>query len=594
MPSDSAIQDILHRPGTFVFPSNLAALTSWSATDGFAIRQPTGHLVMYGSHGRRVLATDPEGHPLHECDWEVVNGAPRLLRARLRLDWNTWIGLIPGGLVNTMKLDLSRKPGWERLRTDDLRNMAAQAMQVPLEEVRFFYNDQDMTIEAGGVATIRHRKDALFVLADGTFERTQFMACMGAMHWESIDFLPVVELFLSLLPGTGSTMFELIRGLYDDQNQSGAAVRPLRYRGIPTYPSEAAYRLFSGFFDPQVSGGGDPLPLFMDPPRSHLVKWLPTSQPPRRYFDEAHQLCVTIQGPRVVKATRWNDPTGLSYQPFDGGGVAPCQRGLGVDREHLLLVDRADRQVIPLNPRWGTVTHPPMLKPAILEADWSSVFEGPAPCVSPDEAFGAVLLYPDNDRDIEELPTQPFVADYLQDLIADDRLLAAQAGRAVSLMVSGFDAVIMTCIGSGGFRTCTVLYDYPAFAQRQAQMLWNAYAREHRLDRLAHVRMRARGGKQEDGTDLRYDLAYEWIPFELYHQPEEVRKRMETLTRRLMPNAVAFVVGPPSALEACRAIGMQIQDITPVMKLPTVRLHQSILPRAQVKAGVTLYQLKPR
>ena len=86
MLSDSAIQDILHRPGTFVFPSNLAALTSWSATDGFAVRQPTGHLVMYGSHGRRVLATDPEGHPLHECDWEVVNGAPRLLRARLRLD----------------------------------------------------------------------------------------------------------------------------------------------------------------------------------------------------------------------------------------------------------------------------------------------------------------------------------------------------------------------------------------------------------------------------------------------------------------------------------------------------------------------------
>ncbi len=141
------------------------------------------------------------------------------------------------------------------------------------------------------------------MLPDGAFDHKQFMACMGAMHWEDIDFLPVVELFLSLLPGTGSAMFELIRGLYDDQNQDRPAPRPLRYRGIPTYPSEAAYRLFSGFFDPQVSGGGDPFPVFMDPPRSHLVSWLPAAHPPRRYFDPTHQLCLTIRGPQIVKAT---------------------------------------------------------------------------------------------------------------------------------------------------------------------------------------------------------------------------------------------------------------------------------------------------
>jgi hypothetical protein len=56
--------------------------------------------------------------------------------------------------------------------------------------------------------------------------------------------------------------FELIRGLYDDQNPSQPL--PLRYRGIPTYPSEAAYRLFSAFFIPQIAGGGDPFPVFME------------------------------------------------------------------------------------------------------------------------------------------------------------------------------------------------------------------------------------------------------------------------------------------------------------------------------------------
>ncbi|MCE3225046.1 MAG: hypothetical protein K0S58_3226, partial [Nitrospira sp.] len=96
---DPVIQDILARPGALVFASNLAALSP--ANPLRSIRQPTGHLVLYGSHGRRMLATDPEGHPLHECDWGMVGGALRLLRARLHLDWGAWVGLIPSGLVNS-------------------------------------------------------------------------------------------------------------------------------------------------------------------------------------------------------------------------------------------------------------------------------------------------------------------------------------------------------------------------------------------------------------------------------------------------------------------------------------------------------------
>ncbi|HJU04155.1 MAG TPA: hypothetical protein VJ692_03315, partial [Nitrospiraceae bacterium] len=72
--------------------------------------------------------------------------------------------------MNTTILDLSRKSGWERLRADDLRQMAAQAMGVSLDEVRFFYGDQDLHIDAQGHATIRHRKDAFYILDDGTFE----------------------------------------------------------------------------------------------------------------------------------------------------------------------------------------------------------------------------------------------------------------------------------------------------------------------------------------------------------------------------------------------------------------------------------------
>lgn len=591
---DPAIQEIITRSGTLEFASNRSALSHLPANPASSIRQPTGHLVVYGHHGRRVLATDPDGHPLHECDWGLVDGTLRLLRARLRLDWGAWVGLMPSGLVNRTVLDLSRKPGWERLRADDLRSMAAQAMRVPLEEVRFFYNDQDVTIDAKGAATIRHRKDAMFVLPDGVFERKQFMACMGAMHWEDIDFLPVVELFLSLLPGTGSAMFELIRGLYDDQNREKPAPRPLRYRGIPTYPSEQAYRLFSGSFRPEVRSGDDPRSVFMDPPRSHLVTWLPVPDPPRRYFDTANEVCVTIQGQRVVKATCWNDPAGLSYQPFDRLGIAPCQRGLAVDREHLLLMDRGATQAVPLKSNWGKVTEPQSVKADQTADDWTSVFEGDPPAVSPEEAFGAVLFYPDDDREIGELATQPFVADHLQDLIEQERPLAARIERAGRLLISGFDAVVTTCIGSDRVHACTVLYDHPAFARRQAQMWWNNCARAQRLGSLSQVRMKARQDKHERESNQTYDVVYEWMPFALYEKPDGVRGRIEWLRRVLAPGAIAFVVGPSSVADECRVAGLLVHTIIPLAKMPTFQMHQTILPRAQLKTGAMLYRIAPR
>ena len=61
----------------------------------------------------------------------------------------------------------------------------------------FFTATRDMTIDAKGTATIRHRKDAIYHLPDGTFDSKVFMACYGAMHWDAIDFLPVVGYFVA-------------------------------------------------------------------------------------------------------------------------------------------------------------------------------------------------------------------------------------------------------------------------------------------------------------------------------------------------------------------------------------------------------------
>ena len=591
MPVDVSLQEILSRPGTLTFPSNLADAPDLSASAASFLRLPAGQVVVYGSHGRRILATDPEGYPLHECEWESVNGRLRLLRSRVHLDWGAWVGLIPGGLVNTMTLDLSRKPGWQRLKADDLRGMAAQAMRVPLDEVRFFYSDQDMTIDTKGTATIRHRKDAIYHLPDGTFDSQRFMACMGAMHWEAIDFLPVVELFLSLLPGTGSALFELIRGLYDDQNRGQSSPRSLRYRGIPTYPSEAAYRLFGNFFSPRLTGGGDPFPVFMDAPRSHVVTWAPVPDPPRRHVNVTQKLCVTIQGQRMLKATCWDDPAGLSYQPFDQRGAGPCRRGLMIREGQLLLTDGESTHTIPLPDNWGQVDGPSAPGVSLPAADWRSVFEGAPPRVDPEAAFGAVLLYPDDEQEIGELATQPFVADYLQDLIEQDRLLAAMVARAEQVLISGFDGAITTCLGIDRPRAYTVLYDQAAFAQRHAQMWWNLLARAHRLEWLSQMRMRPRAGGTGWESHELYDLVYEWTPFNLYDRPEAINRGVQQLAGHLSPGAVGFIVGPPTVADSCRTVGVHMQAMTPVASLPTFRMHQSVLPRAQLKPGIMLYQI---
>src|SRR4029077_4527684 len=340
MPSDPR-RAALTTPGHIRFPTNLLFAQDLEQAGGRVVRQATGHLVFYRSDGRRFLATDPEGNPLHECEWGIDSaGEATLLRARIRLDWGQWVGLKPAGLVNETSLNLASKPGWQRLTADDLRAMAAQALRVPLEEVQFFYRDEDLLIEPTGNAMIRQRKDAFYVLQDGDFGRARFMSCMGAMSWSSIDFLPVVELFQSLLPGTGSAVFELIRGLYDDQNEGNPTPRPLRYRGIPTYPSKAAFRLFSSFFTPQAPGGSNPFMLFMNPERSNHVIWLPAGTPPIRYFDQHARACLTFQGGLLHKVTVASDSSGLSYMSPKGRRCVPYDRSAEIAGTQVILKDR--------------------------------------------------------------------------------------------------------------------------------------------------------------------------------------------------------------------------------------------------------------
>lgn len=553
----------------------------------------TGHVVVYGPLGRRILMTDPDGHPLHECEWGKHNdGTVHLVSARIYLDWGQWVGLKPNGLVNAMQLDLTTRPEWQSLTRHDLRLMASRAMSVAVEEVEFFYADDDLVIDQTGQATIRQRKDAFYVLDDGTWDRARFMSCMSAMHWANIDYLPVVELFKSLLPGTGSAAFELIRGLYDDQNPHGP--KALQYRGIPTYPSAAAFGLFGNFFTAMHPGGENPFAVFMDPSRSHEVDWMPNPHPPVRYVDPHHRMCLTVKKDSALKVTKTDDASGLPFLLPNQQGFVPCGKRVAVDSDHLFLDDHKTSHEIALRPGWG-ISHQVERQAgnrAIVnkENSWERFFSDGVPVVSPQEAYSAVLLYPDDKTPVSDFASQPFVADFLSDFIEQDQHLAVQVGQAGHVLIHGFDGVIGSFLAFDRPRSTTVVYSRGAYAQKHAQTAWNQLARENRLDWQESYRFLSEEAFRYGAST--YDLMYVWLPFALYGEEGTLQDRLRLICETLRPNALAFLAGPDSLSSIVSNLPLEIVFCDLVENCQPFRLHKSILPQATLYPRLSVWAFK--
>ena len=582
---------ILQNPASLTLKGNQAFVANASLGRLTCNQLTTGHVVLHGPLGRRILMTDPDGHPLHECEWEErADGTVHLVSARLYLDWGQWVGLKPNGLVNVMKLDLTTRPEWQTLTRQDLRMMASRAMGVAFEEVEFFYADEDLVLDQKtGQATIRQRKDAFYVLEDGTWERARFMSCMSPMHWATIDYLPVVELFKSLLPGTGSAAFELIRGLYDDQNPRNP--RSLPYRGIPTYPSAAAFGLFSNFFTPTHRGGENPFAVFMDSPRSHEVDWLPNPHPPVRHVDPRHRVCLTVKQGNVLKVTKTDDTSGLPFVPSNQQGFAPCGKRIAVDSDRLVLYDHKTSSEIALQPGWGITHQLEHQAAANREDSWEGFFPDGVPVVSSREAYSAVLLYPEDESPISDLASQPFVADFLNDFIEQDQRLAGQVGRAGEILIHGFDGVIGTLL-AGQPRSTTIVYLRGAYAQKHAQAAWNQLARNDLLDRQGCYRFLSEEALHHGVYRTMYDLMYVWLPFASYDDTATLRDDLSRISGALRPNALAFLAGPDSLSSIVSGLPLEIVFGDLASNSQPFHMHQSILPKATLNPRLSIWILK--
>ncbi|WNM57210.1 hypothetical protein [Candidatus Nitrospira allomarina] len=583
------LQCVLNHPQALRFPANQIYRQEWDSAGGRILEQPTGHCVLYGKHGQRILLADPEGNPLHECLWEQKpTGALSLVSARLRLDWGQWVGIKPGGLVNTISLDLSRRPGWEQITQDDLRQMAARSLHSDLAMVRFFYRDEDVVLHGNGQATIHQVKDAFYVLPNGSFEEAKFMSCMSRMEWSRIDYLPVVELFLSLLPGTGSATFEFIRGLYDDQNSNGG--RALQYRGIPAYPSEAAFRLFSLFFAPSVSSRQSPLEVFLDIERSHEVHWLPASDFPVRYMDEDQHVCVTVRNQMIQKVTWWDDPSGLSFNRIPESGLPVSDnRGAGVTADGLVLFDGPSQKELTVRPSWqlSKPNHSISWKP--LACTWRAGFPITPPMLTPQEAFSSVLLYPDKSEMVGEKESQPFVFDFLDDYFEEHQDLFHLRSHAKQVLLSHCEAGLGSCLQFQETQIHTIWYTWPQFAQKHAQSIWNSLSRMDRLAWFSNFQFFPFEQLMLDTVPTRYDWIYLWIPFLDYSNSDMIDCWVKFLRTYLAEGSVGCVAGPPVLKENLQRLGLQILHSAAGNSLPPFRIHQTILPHGWLNPELTVW-----
>jgi len=160
------------------------------------------------------------------------------------------------------------------------------------------------------------------------------------------------------------------------------------------------------------------------------------------------------------------------------------------------------------------------------------------------------------------------------------------------VLIDNGDAVVATCVTFDRPRDYTVLVRYPAFAQKQAQRLWSICAELQRWDWLSRIRFVLNEGMQDREPPHSYDMVYHWVPYDSGDMPASLAERLKGINRVLRAGGTAFVIGPAQLGQIGTSHGLHVCWGEPVEQLPTFRMHRTILPKARLRAGLTLFHMK--
>jgi len=160
------------------------------------------------------------------------------------------------------------------------------------------------------------------------------------------------------------------------------------------------------------------------------------------------------------------------------------------------------------------------------------------------------------------------------------------------VFIENGDAVVATCITFDRVRDYTVLFRRPAYAQKQAQQLWSVCAEIQQWDWLSHIRFVSDGEVRNQGAQGSYDLVYHWMPYDIADLSNNLDDQMKMISQMLRTRGHAFVIGPAHLGPRGLSQGLHICWEEPVEQLPTFRMHRTILPKAKLRGGLTLFHMK--
>jgi hypothetical protein len=89
-----------------------------------------------------------------------------------------------------------------------------------------------------------------------------------------------------------------------------------------------------------------------------------------------------------------------------------------------------------------------------------------------------------------------------------------------------------------------------------------------------------------------YDVIYQWLPYASFTEAGALTASVTWLRQMLRPQGSAFVVGPGGLRTMLAQSALPIVWEESVESLPTVQTHKSILPKARVKADLTLFYIR--
>tara|TARA_B100000686_G_C16798182_1_gene983979 strand:+ start:2860 stop:4722 length:1863 start_codon:yes stop_codon:yes gene_type:complete len=557
-------------------------------------RYTSGHTVFYNLKGRRFLMIDPDQNILHECEWEQINGKTKLTRARIQLDCRQWVGILPENKSFSTDIDVSTQPGWEKMTLDDLRQGASQVWNVPFEEVKYFYKDENFQSKGDGRYHIELKKDSLFALDQGSFDKTLFISFMFAVDWGRIDLIPVVELFQSTLPGTGGAVFEFIWGLYEDQCRE-EQLPPLRYRGLPTYPSMESFNIFSAFFTPQGPDNEKIFEVFINPDRSHEITWTPKENPPLRFFNSEHKITLTVQNGFLYKVSVWDDPLGIPFINRARGDKVSCQREVRVEKEQIVLIDNQIKQEIPLNPQWAIIADgSPVPSLPANPLDWRHFFGNLPPKTDPAKILFTAAFYPEGNMEISEASVQPLAMDQIIQYMEESPDMPEKLKKVENVLIHTLDTVIAGCVDSSHKRDYTVLYSDPEFAVKNAQSIWNHAASRNELDNLKQVCFISEAERVNEAYQKQYDLIFKWIPFMFFQDRENCEAMFKATANALQPDGILFLIGPYPIKGLFDHYGLDLRHGDPIIDMPYFKQHLKMCPENHINDIVSVFMLEKK